>query len=265
MNPMENEEVIQQQMAETRASLTEKLETLEQKVVGTVEEATTAVNETVGVIKESVQGTVAAVNDTVKESVDTVKDWFDVEAHVRERPWLMLGGSVAVGYCLGAMVSKSEATVPYSAPPSPSSVPSYPWMKQPDDSGSHAHNGGSREDRSGEYRSSREPETSTAQSALKTVLNTLAPEIDKLKGLALGVLIGTAREMILSSVSGHVGEQLKEVFDSVTRKAGGEPIPGSDLPHMSSDEEGREGHGQTESRRQGERSQGQAETTGRRW
>jgi len=255
MNPTENEEVIQQQMAETRASLAEKLETLEQKVVGTVEGATAAVTETVDVIKGSVQETVATVNDTVKESVETVKDWVDVEAHVRERPWLMVGGSVAVGYCLGAMLGK---TPQYTASPPPASAPSYPWMNNPS-------NGGSREDRP-----SAESQTSTmasaVPSAVKSALSTWEPEISKLKGLALGVLFGIAREMLTSSVSGHVGEQLKEVFDSVTKKVGGEPIPGSDLPMRPSESMGQEGHHEERGEHwQGEARRGAAEATGRRW
>jgi len=62
-------------MEETRASLTEKLGTLEQKVVGTVENATTVVTETVDAIKETVHETVATVQDGVKDSVeDRVED-----------------------------------------------------------------------------------------------------------------------------------------------------------------------------------------------
>jgi len=206
MDNDKSEEMIQQQMKETRAALTEKLETLENKVVGTVAEATTAVSDTVEAIRETVNETVTTVNETVKgsvetvketvhESVETVKDIFDLPAHVDQHPWMMLGGSVAVGYCLGALLgSRSSAgssattftyperTVPTpSAPSKPTSEPS-PW----------------------------------------------APEINKLKGLALGVLFGTARELLLSSVPEHIADQLKEIVDNVTKKVGGEPMPSSD-------------------------------------
>jgi len=244
MEPMDKEEEqLQLQMAETRASLSEKLETLEQKVVGTVEEATTAVNQTVDVIKESVQGTVTAVNETVKESVETVKesmetvkDWFDVSGHVREHPWAMVGGSVAVGYCLGTILGKTQQ-IPVSIP-----VPYAPYRTE-----SYS-NGGSREERP------RPPET---PSAVQSALSTWKPEIDKLKGLALGVLFGTVREMITSSVSQHVGEQLKDVFDSATRKVGGEPIPSSDFAKMHQDE--------TAGAWQGQRERETAESGSGRW
>jgi len=42
-------------MKETRTALTEKLETLENQVIGSVHEATCAVSETVASVKEAVQ------------------------------------------------------------------------------------------------------------------------------------------------------------------------------------------------------------------
>jgi len=195
MEPMQvtdKEKVLQQQMEETRASLTEKLETLEQKVVGTVEEATTVASDTV----EAVKDTVAAVNETVKESVETVKDWFDIEAHVQNHPWLVVGGSVALGYCLGTFAPNGNGST-QAQPPTGLYQPPQPQPAQPPQQPS--------------------------------MLSQWAPEIGRLKNLALGVLFGTAREVILSSVPPHVGEELKNVIDSVTKKFGGEPLPSSDL------------------------------------
>jgi len=222
----ENEEQIQQRMAETRASLADKLETLEQKVVGTVTETTTAVSETVGVIKESVQETVTAVNETVKESVETVKDWFDLPAHVREHPWGVMGGSVAAGFCLGAALNKS--------------APSYTNYSIPNDSlrTDYYRSAGAREE---------QPPPAQSQAPTASPWAKWSPEIDKLKGLALGVLFGTVRELITSSVSEQVGEHLKEIIDSATKKVGGEPIASSAWaqqtpPHNGHDRE-REGTG----------------------
>jgi ElaB/YqjD/DUF883 family membrane-anchored ribosome-binding protein len=198
MDNNKSEELIQREMQETRASLTQKLETLEQKVVGTVEGATTAVSETVEAIKESVHDTVATVNATVKDSVDTVKDFLDVPAHVQQHPWLMVGGSVAVGYCLGTLLAQNPRARFAPAPSGPAWQPS--------------------------NRISAPPSTSAPAEP-----SMWAAEVTKLKGLALGVLFGAAREMLVSAVPEHLGEQLKEVVDSVTRKAGGEPLPSSDL------------------------------------
>src|SRR5438105_8802525 len=112
---MENEDVIRDQMEDTRTSLTEKLETLEKKVASTVESATSNVAETVEAVKETVQETVSTVKDTVQDTVCTVKstvregvgavkDAFDICGHVERHPWVMLGGSIAVGYVLGRLL-----------------------------------------------------------------------------------------------------------------------------------------------------------------
>jgi ElaB/YqjD/DUF883 family membrane-anchored ribosome-binding protein len=233
---MENEERIKQEMQETRSALAEKLETLEHKVVGVVgavEEATTVVGDTVGAIKETVQDTVNAVNDKVQESVASVTDSFDVNSRVQEHPWLMVGGSVAVGYCLGVLLDKSG-----TSSPSPSSAGGAAF--QPPFSNQASSNGHRIETES--------PAAPQGQPSL------WAPEIAKLKGLALGALLGTVREMIASSLPEPVGHQIKEVIDSATRKVGGEPIPSSAFASLMEP---------PPTWRQCESSEGHA--TGRRW
>jgi len=211
-----SEEQILREMQETRASLTEKLETLEQKVVGTVENATSAVNETVGAIKEtvhdtvatvnqSVHDTVASVNQSVKGGVDTVKDMLDVPAHVDNHPWLMLGGSVAVGYVLGTMLTP-PAQQPMHTMHTPQ--PTRPFAPS---SVSHQTNA-----------PAPAPSTPPQESMF-------GPELNKLKGLALGVLFGTARELLRSYVPEHLGDKIEQVVDAVTKKAGGEPLPSEDF------------------------------------
>jgi hypothetical protein len=85
---MDDEDVIRGQMEDTRTSLTDKLETLEQQVSGSVHEATINVADTVEAVKDSVQDTVASVKETViavKESisqgVSAVKGFFDITEH----------------------------------------------------------------------------------------------------------------------------------------------------------------------------------------
>jgi len=226
---MADETMIREQMADTRTALTEKLETLEQKVTDTVKEATAAVSDTVSSIKESVtdtvstvkdsvQNTVTAVKDSVQGGVDTVKDWLDIPAHVDQRPWLMMGGSVLLGYCVGRVLSKTAG----------SSFPAKPADAARSEAGNgsrlhHATNGGTRGKR-------RHEPTSGA-----SWLSDLGPEIEKLKGLAVGTLLGTVREMIVKAVPEHMGQQLKEVVDNVTTKLGGHPIPSSDLQSDASE------------------------------
>ena len=65
-------EVIKQQMEETRSSLADKLETLEQHVLGTVHDTTSAVSNTAEMVTDAVEGTV----ESVKETVENVKESF---------------------------------------------------------------------------------------------------------------------------------------------------------------------------------------------
>src|SRR5260370_34005892 len=90
-------EEIREQMAETRAALVDKIDALEEKVLGTVETAQATVEHTV----ESVKG-------TVEDSVAAVKRTFDLKYQVEQRPWLMLGASVLGGYALGRLYPTSR-------------------------------------------------------------------------------------------------------------------------------------------------------------
>src|SRR5262249_33716854 len=93
------------------ASLAEKLETLEQQVVGTVQNATSAVSDSVECVKDAVQETVDRAKTSVYDTVEAVKDTFDVTRQVREHPWLMMGGSVALGFASGYLLNRAGSTV----------------------------------------------------------------------------------------------------------------------------------------------------------
>jgi len=80
-------------MTQARSRLTNKLETLENQVAGTVHSTKDAMGETV---------------DAVKESVRAVSEALDLPAQVQRHPWLVLGGSVALGV-LAAQVFKGSA------------------------------------------------------------------------------------------------------------------------------------------------------------
>lgn len=73
-------------MRETRATLTEKLELLEDRVTEKSEAIQHRVEATVDKVKESVHDTVRAVRETV--------DW---RHQMNEHPWAMFGGAVLAG------------------------------------------------------------------------------------------------------------------------------------------------------------------------
>jgi len=103
-------DVIREQIEETRSSLTEKLETLEAEVKGTVltaketvESAKEAVESTLTTAKETVQETIDSVKETVASATETVKRTFDVPYQVDRHPWAMMGLSLVSGLAFGAL------------------------------------------------------------------------------------------------------------------------------------------------------------------
>src|SRR5262249_32139604 len=97
--PMDAEpEVIRQDIEQTRSALTEKLETLEDEVMGTVRNA-----------KETVEETIENVTETVQETVETVQRTFDLEYQMQRRPWVLIGGSVVAGVAVGYFADSLRA------------------------------------------------------------------------------------------------------------------------------------------------------------
>jgi hypothetical protein len=192
-------QVIRQHMQQRRAALSEKLETLENQVVQTVHEATTAVHDTVANIKDSIQGTVQGVRDAC-----------NVRLQVERHPWPMMAGSVLVGYTAGALLPGLAKERLQRQEPSVSRL------------------AGERE--TGHERT-REgaPVRTERHSWLSRLGESLAPEIAKLRGLALGAVMGVVRDAVKGAAPGKFRSQLHGILDDVTAKLGGEPVPGRTL------------------------------------
>lgn len=194
-------QVIRHQMAETRASLQEKLETLEQQVVGSVQGAAASVTETVQTVKDAVEETVETVKGTVKDSLD-------VRRHVEEHPWAMVLGSVAVGYVGGCLLDRAMAETA-AVPPgySDGTVPT------------------------GGPRGNGFAQAAAAPAARRTswwsdFATQYGDELAQLKSLAVGTMLGIARDMLAASAPPQVGQQLADVVDGFTTKLGATPIKG---------------------------------------
>lgn len=234
----EPEEVIKHQMLETRASMAEKLETLEQQVVGTVHSATSAVTDTVESVKDAVQQTVQLAKASVHDTVEAVKDSLDLSRHVREHPWVMVGSSMTVGFAAGCLLAGSGRERPSAGDVSRPSAFTPRFRPQ----------------RDGELGprvvEEARPESNGHGVAPQGLFGDLGQkfetEIHKLKGLALGTLLGAVRDVITSSAPPQLSSQLAEVIDSVTVKLGGQPIHGSVLnmfePDSAERQESRQNH-----------------------
>jgi hypothetical protein len=192
-------------MEEKRSDLAEKLEALESQVAETVQSATEVVGETVEAVKETVEN----VTSSVEETVQSVGNFFDLRHQTEERPWIVFGGSVVLG-CLAAQLFggkkrsfQEEQSWSASPPPVPKSRAT---MAEP---------------------AAAPPARSEERSS---ATNWLWDEVGKIKGLALGALMGVVRDMAAKSLPGELGKRVADEVDKITTKMGGEPFHGSVLP-----------------------------------
>jgi len=179
-------------MEQTRSSLSDKLELLEQKVSDTVQVAATAVTDTVETVKESVEAT-----------VDSVKETLNLSLHVQRHPWAMVSGAAAVGFLGGWLLTsarRSEAAPTHSAaPPVPRDGQTPALPKQP---------------------------AAEQSSWLGSLLRTFVPDLEKLKGLAIGAAAGMVRDLILEQTADDFKPYLTEKINDLTANLGGQVIPG---------------------------------------
>jgi len=233
---MDNQpEVIRQQMEETRTSLQEKLEVLEQQVLHTVKEAgqtvenvketveavkdvveesvSTAkegVQETVATVKDTLSDTVATVKETVSDTVETVKETFNLNHQVDKHPWPMMAGAVLVGFLGGKLMQRAPATMA-RAVPAQEHVPTPP-MPTP-----HA-----RTRTNGKHHGpGRRPATFWDK-----MTEQYKDEIDKLKNLAVTAVGGIVRELVTEAAPPALAEGITNVVDGITTKLGGAPAQG---------------------------------------
>ena len=221
---MENEDVILNQMEDTRTSLSEKLGSLEQQVASTVQGATTNVADTVEAVKESVEAvkdTVEAVKDTVTETVNSVKESveqtissvkdsvhegftavkgaFDIPRHVRSHPWIMFAGSVAVGYFAESLL--------YAWTPRRSKTSAQPSRFMGETVREPAYEA---------PRPSASPQAGS--SAVPSWLRSFEPELSKLKALAITTLVNSVRDKIVKVVPQQMASSVNEIIDSAVQK-----------------------------------------------
>jgi len=218
-------EVIRQQMEETRASLADKVATLEQQVVDTVSGTTSAVTETVANVKEVVQETVASVKGSVQESVESVRQAFDLSRQVDRHPWLFMAGSVALGYC-AERIFESDTTEATEARGRALRLEALEGMRQ-------AHNG--RGHLSGNGAGERLQQEQRKPGFLEAVASQFSGELDRVKALAVGAGLGLVRDLVASNVPDPLKPRVTEVIDSFTQKLGGEVLQGPLLDTSTAD------------------------------
>lgn len=216
-------EVIRRQMDGTRADLTNKLESLEHQVTDTVTAATEtvgsvrdAVQETVAGLKESVQDTVASVKGTMHETIESVKDSLDINAQVARSPWLCVGASIAAGYVAGSLLDSRDDSGERMAD---ISSRGNGWQERS--------TAASIQSLTGKGSSGQAARSNNAPGMFSNLMREYEPEINQLKGLAVGALVGLVRDSVLQSVPSNLRPQFSDVINSFSAKLKGDSTAGA--------------------------------------
>ena len=203
---MENEtELIRQQMVDTRTALSDKLEALQEQVLGTVEGTTRSVTDTVQTVQEAVQDTVSTVSETVTDTVDSVKKSLDVTELAREHPWLAFGGAVALGYVGGRLLEDGAALS--STVTSLSGVLGMTGVPTTNGSTNGASTG----------------HTATPDQGSNHLV---ADVLRQLREMALGSVAGVVTDMIRQNAPESLREHLDGLAQTITSAIGATPIQG---------------------------------------
>jgi ElaB/YqjD/DUF883 family membrane-anchored ribosome-binding protein len=182
----------------TRSDLADKMEALEDSVMGTVQSA-----------QETVEDGIQMAKDTMA----TVKRTFDIKHHVQQHPWAMVGGCFVTGLALGALfrsVDRRLRQSPDELSERETAIATSPALPGEQSGNKSFATGGSQQ---------HEPSRPPSRPGLFELFH---DEIVKVKGMAIGYVMGLARDAISDAVP-QWAPQIDGVMNSVTTKLGGEP------------------------------------------
>lgn len=236
-------DVIKHQMEHTRASLTDKLELLENQVTDTVTGAAETVEkvrqsvqdtvsgaaETVANMQHCIQDTVQSVRESVRETAETVSETLDLRKQVERHPWAMMAGATAVGFGVGVLVTRVD--VPGAASAMASSVTS----RASNSHGVDRNNGSWPGPPPSVFQQDRRETNGRRPHHEPVEESPWMPAVNKLKGLAIGAMFGVLRDVLAKSMPESLSGQVGEVIDNFTTTLGGKPIVGRVLPESPDD------------------------------
>jgi phage shock protein A len=107
----------QRRVDERRAAVTGDLERVEERVQETIDGVKSTVEsalEGFKQVQEKVDGAKAtademleSVTGTVNDTVERMKPVADLLDHLQQKPWLLLGGAILMGYILGSLAREN--------------------------------------------------------------------------------------------------------------------------------------------------------------
>lgn len=140
------------------------------------------------VVQDSLQG--------AKDTVASVKRTFDIKHQIEQRPWTMMGGFLLAGLLLGHLLPRGR--------PQTSKAKAEPAAN-------------------GKYATAAPaPPFQTEPPSQPGILEPFRKEIDQVKGIAIGYVMGLLRDSIKGSVP-QLATKIDELLDGITTKLGGEP------------------------------------------
>jgi ElaB/YqjD/DUF883 family membrane-anchored ribosome-binding protein len=232
-------EVIQQELEQTRSALADKLGMIGEKISGTVENVTDTVESVTSAVEntvEAVTGTVEAVGESAQETVEAVKQAFNIPEQIQARPWLWFGGAIAAGFVAGKfLVPQTQSLIGHhahhAAPDmnghSHRSSSTYAGRAAGEFFGDHEHYQTGRPTNGfSTHAADTSSQPAESKSWLIGLMERFGPDIDKLKGLALGSLFGVTRDMISQSLPQSLKSEVCNVINNITETVGGKPIQG---------------------------------------
>lgn len=106
-SPMDLEpKTLQAGVEEPKARLADKLGTVEEGIKDAWHGATAAATRAVEGVKSAAETTAHAVQGAAHSTNKAMGRAFDLPAHVRRQPWLMVGGAMLLGVAVGCLVGR---------------------------------------------------------------------------------------------------------------------------------------------------------------
>jgi hypothetical protein len=157
-----------------------------------------------------VSDTVDSVKFSVSKTVDSVKRTFDIEHQVQRRPFVCVGLTFAAGAITGAIIKGSKHHRTHTV----SHFNNYAEMERTFPS-KHFHGSELYNNKAPESAASLEPHS---------IHGLFSAELDKVKGLALGTVMGLIRDLAKETLPASLAPHIDEMINSATTKLGGQPL-----------------------------------------
>lgn len=188
---------MRQDIDTTRSAMSDKLEALEEHVMGTVQSA-----------QETVEDSIQLAKDTVA----SVKRNFDIKYQIVQHPVATVGGCFLVGLALGALFLRGRSRSQQS--PKQPTRDETPPTRSPRAFAEHSN---------GSYNTAATLHPTTAAHR-PVFFGQFQEDIDKVKGMAIGYVMGLVRDSVKDAVP-QLASQIEEVMNSITAKLGSKPVP----------------------------------------